>query len=274
MPLLHIVILALVQGISEFLPISSSGHLILAHEALGHQGAEMNLILDIAVHVGTLFAVLLYFRKDVMAMLCGCVCTVQGKGAGHRGRKLLIYVLAASLPVIIAGFVLHSVMPDMWRSVTVTAWCTLIFGIVLWIADKKGLQTRTVEDITLKDALLVGCAQVLALIPGVSRSGITMTAARFLGVSRTESARFSMLLAMVAISGAGVLGGLSLLESGDMALGFDVLFAVAFSFVSALAALHLMMKWLEKASFTPFVIYRIALGLLLLGLIYGGVIAS
>ena len=274
MPLLHIVILALVQGLSEFLPISSSGHLILAHEALGHRGAEMNLILDIAVHVGTLFAVLLYFRKDVMAMLCGCVCTAQGKGADHKGRNMLVYVLVASLPVIIIGFILHSMMPDMWRSVTVTAWCTLIFGVVLWIADKKGSQTRTVEDMGLKDALIVGAAQVLALIPGVSRSGITMTAARFLGVSRTESARFSMLLAMVAISGAGALGSLSLLESGNLALGLDVLFAIVFSFLSALVALHLMMRWLEKASFTPFVIYRIALGVLLLGLIYGGVIPS
>ena len=274
MPLLHIVILALVQGLSEFLPISSSGHLILVHVALGHRGAEMNLILDIAVHVGTLFAVLLYFRKDVMAMLCGCVCTAQGKGADHKGRNMLVYVLVASLPVIIIGFILHSMMPDMWRSVTVTAWCTLIFGVVLWVADKKGSQTRTVEDMGFKDALIVGAAQVLALIPGVSRSGITMTAARFLGVSRTESARFSMLLAMVAISGAGALGSLSLLESGDLALGLDVLFAIVFSFLSALVALHLMMRWLEKASFTPFVIYRIALGVLLLGLIYGGVIPS
>ena len=274
MPLFHIVILALVQGISEFLPISSSGHLILAHEALGHEGFEINLILDIAVHVGTLFAVLLYFRKDVMHMACGLLCGARGKHADPAGRRLLIFVILASLPVIIAGLIMHSVMPDMWRSVTVTAWCTLIFGVVLWWADKKGAQTRTVDDIGAKDAIFIGFAQVLALIPGVSRSGITMSAARYLGINRTESARFSMLLAMVAISGAGLLGSLSLIESGDLALGLDVLLAVVFAFVSALAALHLMMRWLEKSSFTPFVIYRIALGVLLLGLIYGGIIPS
>lgn len=272
MPLFHIVILALVQGISEFLPVSSSGHLILTHQTLGHKGLEENLILDIAVHVGTLFAVLLYFRNDVIRMVCGCLCGARGKYADPQGRKLLLYVILASLPVIIAGFAMHMIMPDMWRSVTVTAWCTLIFGIVLWGADKKGVQTRMVEDIKAKDALFIGFSQVLALIPGVSRSGITMSAARYLGINRSESARFSMLLAMVAIAGAGILGSLSLMDSNNIALGLDALFAALFSFASALAALHLMMRWLEKASFTPFVIYRVILGAVLLGLIYGGVI--
>ncbi|MCB9990373.1 MAG: undecaprenyl-diphosphate phosphatase [Rhodospirillales bacterium] len=270
MPLFHIVILALIQGITEFLPVSSSGHLVLAHHGLGARADDMTL--DIAVHVGTLFAVLLYFHRDIVKMLCGMTHIRDGIRQ-NDGLKLLLTIIIGSVPVIAAGFLIHLSGPDWTRSLYLTAWCTLIFGIVLGIADRLPHTDRTLEQITYKDALLIGLAQMLALIPGVSRSGITMTAARFLGFNRADCARYSLLLALVAISGAGTLGGLDLWQSGDLALSVDALIAAGLAFLSGLLAIFLMMKWLERASFKPFVIYRIVLGLLLLGLLYGGVIA-
>ncbi len=261
MPLFHIVILALVQGITEFLPISSSGHLVLAH-TIFDDGLANDLLIDVAVHVGTLGAALLYFRRDVMQMICAL--------ATRRDTGLLLAVIIGSVPVIAAGFVIHMLGPDWTRSLYLMAWCTLIFGIVLWLADRYAPTEKTLERLTIRDAFVIGLAQVLALVPGTSRSGITITAARALGFSRREAARFSLLLAIVAISGAGTLGGLDILQAGDAALGVEALLAAALAFLSGWAAIALMMRWLEKASFTPFVIYRVALGLLLLFLLYSG----
>ncbi|MCB1557005.1 MAG: undecaprenyl-diphosphate phosphatase [Alphaproteobacteria bacterium] len=274
MPLLHIIVLALVQGVTEFLPISSSGHLVLAHYLMNGGSAivpETDLTMDIAVHVGTLFAVLLYFRRDAWAMATGLAGLVCGR-RGETGQRLFFLVLLSSLPVIAAGFALHMFMPGFLRSLTVMAWATLLFGIVLWLADRFAPMTRTIETMSVKSALLIGLAQVLALIPGTSRSGITMTAARLLGFTRGEAARFSLLLAMVAISGAGFLTGLDLWKSENLALGRDALIAVVLSFFAALGAIALMMRWLERASFAPFAAYRIILGILLLALIYTGTI--
>jgi len=264
MPFFHLVILALVQGITEFLPISSSGNLVLAHEMMGKTVDDLTL--DIAVHVGTLVAVLIYFRRDLVRM----VCTFKKGG----NKTLPFAIIVASLPVILAGYLLHLYGAEWTRSLALLAWSTLIFGIILGIADKFSPHEKTLEQLTLKNAFLIGLAQVLALIPGTSRSGITMTAARALGFSRTESARFSLFLAIVAISGAGMLTGLDLLKEQNSTLGLEALIAAFISFVSALAAISLMMRWLEKASFTPFVIYRILLGLLLLGLLYSGILES
>lgn len=266
MPLLHIVILALVQGITEFLPVSSSGHLVLVHHLLQEKPGTGDLTMDIAVHIGTLFAVLLYFRRDLCAMTCKCL--KQDK----QETPLLLYIVVGSVPVIIAGFVLYVLSPSWMRSLHVTAWCTLVFALLLYIADTKGRTERTLDHMTLRDALYIGMMQVLALIPGTSRSGITMTAARFLGFSRTESARFSMFLAIVAISGAGTLSSVNLLGDGNLSLGLDVLMAAILSFVASFGAIAWMMKWLEKSSFKPFVIYRVVLGVLLLGLLYSGIL--
>ncbi len=274
MPLFHIVILALIQGITEFLPISSSGHLVLAHTVMNADtlsGWEEDLTMDIAVHIGTLFAVLLYFWRDIFRMLSGLTGLVTSK-KDTEGTNLLLHVIIGSLPVIAAGFALHMWEPAWLRSLTVMAWATVIFGIILWAADRFGKTDYTLTDMTFKNAFLIGLAQILALIPGTSRSGITMTAARFLGFSRRESAHFSLLLATVAISGAGALTGLDLWQSGNVTLGMDALLAIILSFFAAMIAIALMMKWLEKSSFTPFAIYRIILGLILLGLIYSGTV--
>ncbi len=273
MILYHIILLAVIQGLTEFLPVSSSGHLGLFHcftDQCEHWDTD-NLTMDIAVHVGTLFAVLLYFWRDVISMLMGAADISTGKAKSSNAR-LTLFVIIGSIPVIIAGFILNMFEPDWLKTLHVIAWATIIFGVVLWWADKKSPSTREVKDLTFKDAIIVGLAQTLALVPGTSRSGITMTASRFLGFTRREAARYSMLLAMVAISGAGALMSLSLLKSDDLSLGIDVLIAVIFSFISGLIAISVMMKYLEKSTFTVFAVYRIILGTILLGLLYGGYI--
>lgn len=269
MPLYHIILLSLIQGITEFLPISSSGHLVLAHTLMGETQTDIcwqkNRLMDVAVHVGTLLSVLLYFRKDILMMFCGITAPQS------EGFKLGIHVILASIPVIIAGLVLQTIQPSFLCMIEVMAWMTLIFGIVLYFADKTD-ENKDMTDMNWKNALLIGLSQMLALIPGVSRSGITMTSARFLGFSRVEAARFSLLLSIIAISGAGVLTSFDLFKTESITLGFDVFLAVTFSFIAGYIAISLMMKWLSKATFMPFVIYRVGLGLVLLGLIYGGVL--
>jgi undecaprenyl-diphosphatase len=228
---------------------------------------QENRSLDIAVHVGTLFSVLLYFRRDLWAIQSGILAKA---GAG---LKLPGMILLASFPVIVAGLAVEILKPSLLCLLTIMAWATLIFGIVLWIADRFFPAQKTLQDMTWRRALLIGLAQVLALIPGTSRSGITMTTARFFGFSRTESARFSMLLAIVAICGAGALAVLESIRLGDLELGLNMLVAAVLSFITGYAAITLMMKWLERSTFTPFAIYRVALGTLLLVLLYSGVLA-
>lgn len=271
MPLLHILILALIQGITEFLPISSSGHLILAHQiidpAVTLAARQQQLLIDVAVHVGTLFSVLIYFRSDIANLCRGLIAASKGQ-TKDQNAKLNFYIILSSVPVILAGFAIHHFEIFTLRSMEVVAWTTLIFGIFLWVVDARKSESRTLPDMNWQRALLIGCAQMLALIPGVSRSGITMTAARALGFTRTESARYSLLLAIIAISGAGLLGSLSVIKMGDASFGFDIFLAAILSFISGLVAITLMMKWLKRASFKPFAIYRIIIGLILLGMIY------
>lgn len=278
MPLYHIIILAIVQGLSEFLPISSSGHLILTHAVLQRgQGAidywGETLTMDIAVHVGTLLAVLLYFRRDIGEMLLGVWDILRTRRVQTPAGWRALLLVAGSVPVVAAGLVLHMYEPEWARSLQVAAWSLIIFGIVLGVADRYCPTTRSVENMTLKDALIVGLAQMLALIPGTSRSGITMTAARALGFSRVEAARFSFLLGSIAISGAGAMGALDLIRNPSEAMLIDVAVGIAVSCVAALGAVHFLMRWLQRGSFQVFMWYRIALGVLLLGLLHFGILA-
>ncbi len=267
MTIFPLVILALVQGITEFLPISSSGHLVLVHSIFGDSaGWQNHLVLDVAVHVGTLLSVIVYFRKDVMAMLCGALGWAKGDFKSS-GSRLTTHLLIASIPVIVVGFILNMFQPEWILLLNIMAVTTLIFGILLWIADRSPEQNKTQEDMNIKDVLIIGCAQALALIPGTSRSGITMTAARFLGYTRTESAHFSLLLAIIAIAGAGTMGGAKLMQEGSATLGLEALVAGTIAFIAGWVSITLMMKWLEKCSFAPFAIYRIILGLALLVII-------
>jgi undecaprenyl-diphosphatase len=262
---IHIVILALVQGITEFLPISSSGHLIMLPHLF--RWSDQGLIVDVAVHVGTLGAVVLYLWRDVWRMTTGFGRLLRGRR--NPDATLALFVVAATVPVVIAGFALKRYYPEGIRDLAVVGWATLGFGVVLWIADRVGMTVRRIEHIGFWDAMLIGLSQVLALVPGTSRSGITMTAARLLGMERPDAARFSMILSIPTIVGAGVLEGWELYKLGDARLTADVFLAATLAFVAAIVAIILMMAWLKRASFTPFVIYRIALGIFLVAFAYG-----
>ena len=265
MSTLHLVVLALVQGITEFLPISSSGHLILVPNVFGWQ--DQGLLIDVAVHVGTLGAVMLYFWRDVGTMLFGLGRLVTGRW--DPGAKLAVMVVIGTLPVVVAGFTLNSYLPQGLRSIEVIGWATLGFGILLYAADRFGGVTRHLENLHVPDAVIIGFSQILALIPGTSRSGITMTAARMLGFDRSEAARFSLLLSIPTILGAGLLKGLELHQTGNAQLTSDALTAAGLALLSAMVAIWAMMAWLRRATFTPFVVYRIVLGILLLAFAYG-----
>ena len=264
MPLLHIFVLALVQGITEFLPISSSGHLILVPELTGWD--DQGLVIDVATHVGTLAAVLLYFRRDVAAMAAGFLSLLARRPDG--GARLAMLLVIATIPTVIAGAALHQIGPEILRSAAIIAWTTLGFGLLLGIVDRICPTAGRVEDITIGGAVAFGLAQVLALVPGTSRSGITMTAGRMLGLGREAAARFSLLMSIPTILAAGTLASWDLYRAGDVTLGLDALLAALLSCGAALAAIALMMRWLRRASFLPFVIYRIVLGLGLLIWLY------
>tara|TARA_B100000614_G_scaffold255580_2_gene272825 strand:+ start:201 stop:995 length:795 start_codon:yes stop_codon:yes gene_type:complete len=264
-----------VQGITEFLPISSSAHLILvdpAMNALGlpvpvHTAAE-KLVLDVSVHVGTLVAVILYFARDVGTMIGGAVELAMGRWT--PGARLALLIILGTIPVVIVGAAFKSEITDTFRNTETIAWTTLIFGVVLYLADRRGALLRRMQDLRWGHAILIGASQILALVPGVSRSGITMTAARGLGYEREDAAKFSMLLSIPTIMGAGLLAALDLRDMGNVALGHEALLAAALACVSALAAIALLMRWLERAGFTPFVVYRVVLGGALLLWLYAG----
>jgi len=255
----------MVQGITEFLPISSSGHLILVPIVFGWP--DQGLLMDVAVHVGTLGAVMLYFWRDMAAMAMGSIHLVRGQW--NPGAQLALMVIIATIPVVLAGFTLNHFYPEGIRSMEVIGWATLGFGVLLYAADRLGATSRRIEDVQLSQAMVIGVSQILALIPGTSRSGITMTAARTLGFDRSEAARFSLLLSIPTILGAGLLKGKELYETGNAQLTADAYTAAGLALVSALIAIWAMMQWLQRATFTPFVIYRIILGILLLVFAYG-----
>lgn len=267
MLLLQIVVLAVVQGITEFLPISSSGHLILV--PIFADWPDQGLAMDGAVHLGALGAVVIYFWRDVWAMAAGLGRQLTGQN--NPGARLFWQVVLGTIPVVIAGYLLKTMAAtDALRSIAVIGWAMIIGGIALWVADRFCMRVKTVAHLPYGEAMVIGIAQILALIPGTSRSGITMTAARALGYERAEGARFSLLLSIPTTLAAGVLLSLDIYESGNAALTESALIAAGLSFVSALIALALMMAWLKRASFTPFVIYRLILGVVLLAVAYQG----
>ena len=282
--LLLLVMLALVQGITEFLPISSSGHLILVPYFL--EVEDQGLLIDVAVHVGTLGAVMAYFHRDIWMMVRDTLgfgaasrrrnaknLEEGGAGASHQlpGRRLAGLLLLASLPIIPVGWFIHNIgLVDQLRNLAVIGWTMLGFGIVLYIADQSGMTLRGLRHLGWGGALIIGLSQILALIPGTSRAGITITAARAMGFEREAAARFSMLLSIPTIIAAGGLGALEVWKSGDYQLGVDAAIAAGLSFISALLAISLFLRWIQRFTMTPFVVYRIGLGGLLLYLAYSG----
>lgn len=266
MPLFQLLLVAVIQGITEFLPISSSGHLILLPNLTGLE--DQGLVIDVAVHVGTLLAVILYFRSDVARALAGLGQLARGR-RDTPGARLALGLIVATIPVVLAGLVIKATgLDEAMRSVAVIGWTMLIFGLVLYWADQTGKETRTESDWGLRDALIMGLWQVIALIPGTSRSGITITGARQLGYSRHDGAKLAMLMSIPTILASAALLALDVVAEGDAALLRDGAIAAAFAFVAALLALALMMRLLKSVSFTPYVVYRCVLGVILLWIAY------
>lgn len=265
MPIWHLILLALVQGITEFLPISSSAHLILLPALTGME--DQGTTLDIALHVGTLGAVVLYFRDDVGRALGGAVGLLRGRwGAAER---LAASLAVATVPVILAGAALALTFgADALRSVAVIGWATLGFGLLLWWFDRRGAQTRRIEGWDLRDALVLGLWQAAALIPGTSRSGACITGARSLGYAREDAATIAMLMSIPTILASATLLAGGVVADMDGSLLRDAALAAGLAFLAALAALSVMMRLLRSVSFTPYVIYRIVMGLGLLAWAY------
>lgn len=267
-------LVALVQGITEFLPVSSSGHLVLLPQLTSF--ADQGQTIDVAAHIGTLGAVMVYVRRDIFNMLASLTSRAS-RSAPHR--HLIGLLVVASLPVIIAGFLLEIAGADFLRTALIVALANLIFALWLWQADKGAVSyDLTAPDspqpdwqkMPFKHALTIGFAQIFALIPGASRSGVTMTMARQLGYDRLSAARFSLLLSLPVIAGAGLLKGVSIYKR-DISVDIAAIAIVAgLSFIFALLAIRWMMGWLAHANFRIFVIYRIVLGIILLGLIANG----
>ena len=261
----QIALLASVQGVTEFLPISSSGHLALIPIVTGW--VDQGLMLGIAVHVGTLGAVIAYFRRDTWTATKGLVRLFGGRSS--LDARLAANLIIATIPIVGTGaVVVYFDLSHLWRNAEVIGWSMLGFGILLYVADRLSMTMHRVEHMRAGAALMIGVAQVAALIPGTSRAGITITAARLLGFERAEAARFSMLLSIPTIFAAGVVSIHGIADSRDVALGVDAIVAAGCALIAALLAIALLMTWLRRRSFTPFAIYRVALGAALLYWVY------
>jgi undecaprenyl-diphosphatase len=264
MDIIQAIFLAIVQGITEFLPISSSGHLILLPDLFGW--ADQGLAFDVAVHIGTLLAVVFYFRHDIWHLFLAWSRSIDGSlPDSQKGDANLAWgILLGSIPVGIVGLVARDFIEFGFRSTLVIATTTIGFGILLWLADIRGKRNRTLDNLNWKDVLFIGCAQAVALIPGTSRSGITMTAALMSGLDRQAAARFSFLLSIPVISLAGGLLFLELLNQPSQVNWAAIMTGTMVSAISAYLCIRFFLKLLDRIGMAPFAIYRILLGILLL----------
>ena len=266
---LYFIVIALVQGITEFLPVSSSGHLVLLPEFTGQ--ADYGISIDVAAHVGTLIAILIYVRYEIIKMCIAIKQVMQKKlrpqvnvVVDERSIMMLRLMIIASIPVMIAGFFISFYEPSFIRMVQTVAISNLIFAFFLWHSDKTRELKTDLNKMELKEALFIGLAQMLAIIPGTSRSGVTITVARYLGFDRTNAARFSLLLSVPVILAAGFLQTFQIIK-GERALQANIaLIVLIVSCVVSLSVIHAMMAWIRRKSFNLFVIYRLILGIFLL----------
>lgn len=258
---LHAVYLALLQGFTEFLPISSSAHLILLPRLLGWE--DQGLAFDVAVHVGTLTAVVLYFRRELGPMARDWLVSL-GTRQRTANSRLAWAVLWGTVPVGLAGLLLKDAVETTLRAPLVIAAATIVFGLLLWWADVKGRGARDEYQLTWRDVLFIGVAQAVALIPGTSRSGITMTAGLMLGLSRQGAARFSFLLSIPVITLAGGMATLDLIREPGLVDWNAMIIGAATSAITAYLCIHYFLKLLERMGMLPFVIYRLLLGALLI----------
>lgn len=261
MTLLQVIVLSLIQGLTEFLPISSSAHLILGSRVFGWP--DQGLVFDVATHLGTLLAVALYFHRDLARMTASCLRAPRDE-ADRQSRRMVLLLLLASIPAMLTGLLASDLVERHLRDMRVIAWSTIGFGLLLWWADARGARDRELQSMSWRGALFIGLAQALALIPGTSRSGITITAGRLLGFDAYSSARFSFLLAIPIIAAAGAFGarrvaeGTALIDWGEFGL------AVGLSALAGWLCIAAFLALVQRVGLVPFVIYRLILGVTLL----------
>lgn len=258
--LLEVISLALVQGLTEFLPISSSAHLILVPLLTGWQ--DPGIAFDVTVHLGTLLAVCAYFRRDILWLAWGWGRSLTGNSSRYYS-PLSWYLIAATIPSVIIGWTLHDYVATTLRSPLVIAFATIFFGLLLWASDYFPARTKSLSQMKLKDVMLIGMAQSLALIPGTSRSGITMTASLALGYKRASTAKFSFLLSIPVIVLAGTYEGYKILHAQEPLNLPYLLVGIGIAALSAYFCIHFFIQFIRKMGFFPFVIYRIMLGIFL-----------
>ena len=251
--IIEIVVLSLIQGVSEFLPISSSAHLIIVSSL--YEFKSSSLLIDVSLHLGSLLAIIFFFRKELFNI--------------RNNHKLLLLIIIGSIPLVIVGYFLHSTgFIYLLRNMKIIAWTTLVFGILLYFADQNRFDKKMSSDLNFKTIFYIGLFQTLALIPGVSRSGITITIARLLKFNRYDSSKISFLLAIPALGGASVL---SLKDILDQSFDFNyfILLSITLSFLFSYFTVKFFLKYISKFSLNIFIIYRILIALFLLILIYG-----
>ena len=249
---LEIFILSAVQGISEFLPISSSAHLILISSFF--ELKTNSLLIDISLHLGSLIAIMFYFRKDLFDL--------------NNNRKYLNLILFGSIPLLIFGYILHSSeLIYLLRNIKIIAFTTLFFGIILFFSDQAKTEKNISLNLDFKSIIFIGLFQILALIPGVSRAGITLTAARFLKFNRVDSVKISFMLSIPALAGASFLGLQDLIDQ-PLEINYLIIFAIILSFLFSFITVKFFLNFINKFSLNIFIIYRILLSLILFGIIY------
>ena len=250
---IEILILAAIQGISEFLPISSAAHLVLVTKYYAFNNT--NLLIDICLHLGSLIAIIVYFRTDLISFI--------------KNKNFLIKILIGTIPIIPVGFIIYQTgLIEELRNLKVIGWMTLIFGILLYISDKNKTTSKIHSDFTVRSAIIFGLFQILSLVPGVSRSGITITSGRILGFNRFDSAKISFFLAIPALGAASFLGIYNVYKVGSAELNFLAIIAVLFSFIFSYSTIALFLSFVQKFSLKIFIVYRIILSIILLSIVY------
>ena len=249
---IEILILSSIQGISEFLPISSSAHLILVSNLYDLKSSS--LLIDISLHLGSLLAIIFFFRKDLLDL--------------RNNQKLLSLIIIGSIPLIIFGYILHSTeLIHLLRNIKVIAWTTLFFGIILFFADQRKIDQNIHANLNIKSIIFIGLFQILALIPGVSRAGITMTAARFLKFNRVDSSKVSFLLSIPALAGASFLGLKDAFKQ-SIEINYLIIVAIILSFLFSYMTVKFFLSYINRFSLNIFIIYRIIIAIVLFLIIY------
>jgi len=266
MSLLDAIVLGLMQGIAEFLPISSTGHLILAREVLGLQ-SEFGLAVDATLHFATALAVILYFRNDLMRLAHDTLSWLGGQNIERASKAMIVALIVGTIPAVVAGLLLEGYMDTVFRSATLVAWVLIAGSLLFLIAEYVLTRYEAPRELTWKRGLVIGCFQALALIPGMSRSGATISGGMLMGLSRESAARFAFLLSVPIILGAG---GKKLFELGEAGVASSewlmIGVAALTAFVAGILSIHYLLKFLKNHSLAVFVVYRVALALVVLAL--------